>query len=292
MVQGKFSRRHCSTVLFLLLLSLSYATAAATHAHSAGAHHTRPLTLGILPFVSPIALLQRFAPLRDYLSRELGHPILLETARDYPEFARRVAHRHYDIAITAPHFVIPALDDGAYRLQASFLERLSAVVLVQAHGDVRDTASLAGQPVATPPHQAIVTLLGSELIERSMDPGARPLYRAYQTHNAAYHALAGGEVRAAVVSTSIVNPAALPTDGLRELARSQPFPAMGILAASDLPAELAGQLTTVLVGMSAKDAGRRVLQQISYAGYRRGDAAEFEQLRPYLIRARQQDALP
>ncbi len=239
-----------------------------------------PLILGILPFMSPIALFKRFAPLRDYLSEATGRQVLLETARDYPEYVRRTAQRRYDIVLTAPHFVLPALRDGLYQLQATDIERLAAVVLVPSASTIRDPAQLAGLRVATPPSQAIVTWLGTELI-RQATGGNHPGFHAYSSHNAAYRAVGAGEVDAAMVVTSIVDPARLAHDGLREIARSESFPAMGILMASDLPPAVREQLTGLLIGMTENAAGRATLQRIDWSGYRRVASRDFESMRVY-----------
>lgn len=286
MVQGVNGWRRCWMALLSSFLCVSLAFGAASESSPSPASDTRPLILGILPFISPIALFKRYAPLRDYLTQQTGRPVLLETARNYPEFVRRTAKRRYDIVVTAPHFVISALRDGAYKLQATYTQRLSAVILVSAHGDIRDPAELAGLHVATPPRQAIVTLIGSDLIEHATRSGAAPEFRAYQSHNAAYSAVAAGEVSAAVVTVSVVDPHTLAKDGLRELTRSESFPAMGILMASDLSPTLREQLTAALVGMTDNAAGRSALERISWSGCRRAGDHDFEAMRPYVGRVK------
>ena len=287
MVQGVSGWWRWGIALLIFIFSISPATAADTTTPHAMADEARPLVLGILPFISSIALLKRFAPLRDYLSQQTGRPILLETARDYPEFVRRTAERRYDVVITAPHFVALALDSDAYAVHATYVDRLAAVVVVPTGSDIDDPSDLVGRPVATPPEQAIVTWVGAALIQRNIETGARPHFRAYQSHNAAYSAAAAGEVSAAVVSISLIDPVKLANDGLRELARSQSFPAMGILMATDLAPALRAQLTATLVDMTVSTPGRAVLERISYAGYRRSDASEFDSLQEYLPRVRQ-----
>lgn len=287
MVQGVYGWRRWGIALLIVFLSISPATAADTAKPHAMADEARPLVLGILPFISSIALFKRFAPLRDYLSRQTGRPVLLETARDYPEFVRRTAERRYDLVITAPHFVALALDSHAYEVHATYAERLAAVVVVPTGSDIDDPSDLIDRAVATPPEQAIVTWVGAAMIQRHVEAGAGPQYRTYQSHNAAYSAAAAGEVSAAVVSISLIDPAKLANDGLRELARSQAFPAMGILMAADLTPALRAQLTAILVEMTGNSPGRAVLKQISYGGYRRSDASEFDALREYLPRVQQ-----
>ncbi len=271
-----WERRWMALCLAFLYMSPAFALTPAVPQPA----ESRPLTLGILPFISPIALFKRFAPLRDYLSQATGRQVLLETARDYPKYVRRTAQRRYDIVLTAPHFVLPALRDGLYQLQATDIERLAAVVLVRSGSAIHDPAQLAGLQIATPPSQAIVTWVGTELI-RQATGGNDPEFHTYPSHNAAYRAVGAGEVDAALVVTSVVDPARLTHDGLREIARSESFPAMGILMASDLPPAVRELLTGVLTGMTDSAAGRATLQRIAWPGYRRAESRDFESMRVY-----------
>lgn len=242
----------------------------------------RPLTFGVLPFMSPIALLKRFAPLRDHLAARLGRPVLLETARDYPEFVRRTAERRYDIVLTAPHFTLLAVDSGRYEVRATYVTELAAVILVRADGPIRSVDDLAGKIVATPPPEAVITLAGRRLLDTYLAPGARPLYRNYLSHNAAYKAVAGGEASAAIVTVNVVEKATAPEAGLVELTRSPGFPAMGILVAADLTAEIRQRATDAFVELDDHEAGRALLRRIRYPGYRPAGAEEFEAVRTYL----------
>jgi phosphonate transport system substrate-binding protein len=243
----------------------------------------RPLVMGILPFMSPIALIKRFAPLRDYLSQQIGRPVILQTARDFPEFVRRTQRRHYDIVLTAPHMVLLALDSGHYRLQAAYADPLAAVILVPKGSSIRSMTQLNGKVVATPPPEAIITVIGRRMLADAGLTGERaPLYRNYLSHNAAYQAVVGGEASAAVVTVNVVHNVVGPGKPLRVLARSGDYPGLGILTGIDLPANLQRRIGDALVDMRNTQAGRDTLKRIRYSGYRRAKPSEFEPLRTYL----------
>lgn len=269
--------RHRLVWCTALLLLLTVTTA--TRAHEPDG---QPLTFGILPFMSPIALLKRFAPLRDYLSQEIGHPVVLETARDYPGFVQRTSERRYDIVLTAPHFALQALDTGRYSVQATYLNELSAVILVRADSNIRSVQELAGKVIATPPPEAIVTMVGRRLLGTYLEHQTPPLYRNYLSHNAAFRAVAGGEASAAIVTVNVVQQAKAPEMGLVELTRSQGFPAMGVLVASDLTQDLQRRTAAVFTAMHDHPTGRAVLRRIGYPGYRPAAAEDFDSLRAYV----------
>lgn len=268
-----------------LLLAGAYPVSASDIAGVEASAQQRPLTMGILPFMSPIALLKRFAPLRDYLSHQLDRPVLLETAHDFPAFFRRTLQQRYDIVYTAPHFVQPALASGAYTLQATYTRPLSAVLLVHTGGPIAEVADLAGHVIATPPPEALVTIVGRAMLDKTGLTGKRaPLYRNYRSHNAAYQAVEGGEAAAAIVTVNIVSAPALGRAHLRVLARSTDLPAVGLLTAANLPTALQYRIGTALVALRDSDAGRGVLRRIRIppSGYRRASPAEFAPLTKYL----------
>lgn len=268
---------------YLLLGLVILVLASAASAQSKGDVAKRPLIMGVLPFMSPIALFKRFAPLRDYLGTKIGRTVLLETAKDYPAFVRRANERRYDILLTAPHFVLLALDSGKYRVQATYSKPLAAIVLVRKSGNIRHLSDLAGKVVATPPPEAIITVIGRNLLTRAGLTGPRaPLYRNYPSHNAAYNAVIGGDADAAITTINVLQEAVADTRALRVLARSRNFPALGILTARDLPASLQQRIGRTFINMTHSAQGRAVLKQIAYPGYRPAQAAEFETLRPYL----------
>lgn len=276
------TRTHCGKrVSVLLLLLVCGSGAAAGDVTPSPAE--RQLVLGVLPFTSPVTLFRRFAPLADYLSEELGRKVALETASDLSEFARRAGERRYDILWTAPHFVLLALESGKYRVRATYTEPLAAEIVVQTDSPMRRVRELAGKPVATPPVEAIVTAMGKEFLAAQGLRGDKvPLYQTFSSHNAAYQAMLAGEAAAAIVSVNVRLEATDAGEPLRVLARSRSFPAIGILTAADLTAELQQRIQRVLVEMSRTERGRLVLKQINFPGFRPATPREFEPLRSYL----------
>ena len=101
-------------ILFLCLVQLS-----ATGPVWASAAQRDPqshILLGIAPFMSPLALARRMAPLRDYLARSLKQPVIIETSTDATEFVQRSLSGRYDILLTNPPFALAALEEGHYHL--------------------------------------------------------------------------------------------------------------------------------------------------------------------------------
>jgi phosphonate transport system substrate-binding protein len=243
----------------------------------------KPLIFGLLPSESAVTKFKRYAPLRDYLSRKLKRPIVLETARNFPEFLRRTSVRRYDFLETAPHFVPQAVDSGHYRVLTTIIQPLSAQVVVRKDSAWRSLKQLAGKKVATPSPKAIITKVGIATFSKlGLRNSRSPVYKTYQTHNAAYEAVLGRQADAAIISVNVFNKAIKQGEPLRSIGASRSFPNMSILGAANLPKALRQKLRITLSNMVRDKDGQKVLRQTAYPGYRPATKAEFAPLRRYM----------
>ena len=238
------------------------------------------LTFGFLPMESPVALFKRFAPLRDYLSTQIQKEIRLETAKDFPAFAQRTAKRHYDIVFTAPHMALHALDSNNYEMVATFSKPLKSVIVVKTKSEISNVSALEGKNIATPPKQAIVTMVGMNYLNEQGLHAVR--YKMYKTHNAAYSAVLGGEADAAMIANFIAMKVISNDMPLKIIAQSKPFPGVGILVAQDLPDTLKQHIKKAIWGMKELPHGKKVLKKITQPGYVAANQTEFEVLRPFV----------
>ncbi|HSP01223.1 MAG TPA: phosphate/phosphite/phosphonate ABC transporter substrate-binding protein [Thioalkalivibrio sp.] len=246
------------------------------------------LKFGLLPFASPVALFQRFAPLRDYLNEQLHTHITLQTDRDYPTHVQRIESGEYDLLLTAPHFVPIALDTGHYELLAAYKEDLATVYLVALDDPARTIADLVGRRVGTPPPEAVVTLLGKEHLRLAVGPrAAAPDFVVFPSHNAAIHAIGTGLVDAAAVSINVARLDIKQGTPVRILAQTRRFPGVGILAHKRMPQDLRDRLKETLIDMSDREDGSEVLNQMTYPGYKATVPDDFELFRAVLPQVRE-----
>ena len=268
-------RRYGRRTPGLLIICLYFAV-------SNNATAEQALVFGLLPVESPVALFKRFAPLRDYLVDQVHETIVLETARDFPEYARRTAARRYDIAFIAPHMVLPALDSGHYELAATFIKPLRSVIVVAETSPIKTLQDLAGKRVATPPPQAIVTRVGIDYLQQQgvLEHETTRL-STYRSHNAAYSAVLAGEADAAMIANFIYQKARKLKLPLRQVGESKAFPGMAILLTTDLPEPTRAAIKQAFIGMIHRPRGRSLLKAISQPGYQEADVAQFQVLRPF-----------
>lgn len=277
----------CGWLGLLLCLALMFLPAAAGATEERGAvADSGPgtvLRFGILPFSSPVALIQRFAPLSDYLSVQLRADFRLESARTFRNHLQRIERGEFDLVLTAPHFVPLALDTGDYELLAAYRSGLSAVFVVERDDTASGLADLAGRPVGTPPAEAVISFLGEiHLVEALGATAPMPEFRRFPSHNAAIHAIGSGLVEAAVASVHIVRHEIAQGTPVRVLAETERIPGLGVLVHRRLSEEFRDSLRKTLLAMTETEDGRAVLERMVYAGYRSAYPAEYEPLRAFL----------
>jgi phosphonate transport system substrate-binding protein len=246
-----------------------------------------PLRFGLLPFASPVSLFQRFAPLRDYLSNRVGTSFELESARSFAVHVQRIEAGEYDLVLTAPHFVPIALDSGHYQLIAGHRSELSAAFVVARDDRALTLHDLADRTIATPPPEALITMVGKEYLLAYLDPSDRlPTFIPYPSHNAAIHAVTSGLAGAAIASINAARHEINQDIAVRILDESDRFPGVGVLAHRRLTERLRDEIAAVLITMGDEVDGRDVLRQMDYAGYRSVSAQTYEQFRPILPETR------
>lgn len=239
-----------------------------------------PLILGILPFRSPVALLKRFIPLRDYLQKNLDVPIIIETASNFDEFVIRTHTRRYDFVLTAPHFTLLALESGKYHVKATYLKPLSANISVKQDSDIRHLSQLEGRIISTPPEIAIITMAGKSYLKKHLK--SEPQYITYKSHNASLDAMLVGKSIAAIASSNPTRQYIHRDMPLRIIATTPPLPGMGLLVAKDLSKDIQKKYENTLINMHNDHEGKKALKKMGYSGYRAVNKQEFESTRIFL----------
>lgn len=270
-----FSALYCRIFQFFLFLQLFIAGFPV-----ASANQGDILKLGVLPSESPVKMFKRLAPLREYLSLHLKQQVNLETAKNYQKFIKRSNEGDYDILLTAPHLALLAYESGHYDMIASFYRPLSAVFVVSQDSPIHSLDQIAGKRIACAPDEAIVTMVGRDMLSKAVDINSLS-FHAYRSHGAAFRALRGGDADVAIVANLIyrINRKRFP---MRVIATSHEFPGIGVLVIKDKPESFKSRLSDVLTHMRASTDGLVVLKKISQPGYSAATIEQFEVLRPYL----------
>jgi len=248
----------------------------------------RPITFGILPFVSVEQLVVRFTPLAHYLSNYLQVPMRIETAPNFVEFARRTHEdQRYDILFTAPHFYPQANSKAGYRLIASVdTPGMRAVIVAPERSRIHSVNDLNGKRLATVHPMALSTLLVKKyLSENGIDPDVDITMIATPAHDASllssYHGITDA-------SALMLPPFEAASKNVREsmriIAETESTPNIPISVSPKISENCALEITDLLLKMNTTAEGQNVLKHNRFSGFRRAQLEEYEKIRDLLVR--------
>lgn len=111
------------------------------------------LRLGIEPRGSAEETRSAFAPLAEYLARELGEPVRLVIADDFTDYGRKLQAREFDLIFAAPATILYSMDIEGPELAAVALDRdsgtaLKGVFLVPKDSPIESLTQLKGKRIA------------------------------------------------------------------------------------------------------------------------------------------------
>ena len=202
-----------------LLGAAVLALTAAPHATAADTP-VKPLEIGIIPNVSTHALFAAYQPLRLYLERRLGRPVMLLTAPDFKTFYERTGKGDYDLAITPPHLARLAETESGYVPLVTYQNGLDALLLVAKDSPIKAVAELRGKNIGVPDLLALAPMAGRHWLEqRGLKADTDYTLRITAPHNTAVLSVMRGDTDAAIVGSGPYRlmPAEL-RDGVRILA--------------------------------------------------------------------------
>lgn len=241
-----------------------------------------PLIFGVLPMLSSEKLVQRFAPLVNYLSDELHTPVRIETAPDFQEFFHRTnKEERYDLLFTAPHFFYQARHKAGYRLLARVgPSGMSAIIVVPVRSDIRSVRDLAGRKLATVDPMGLATLLARKLLtESGLDPDKDLTLVSTPSHNASLLSSYYGVTDASSLMMPPFRVASAEVrENMRVVATTESTPHMPVSAAPWVSENCMRDITEVLVRMDTTPEGRNTLGKINFSGFVETDPDVYERL--------------
>lgn len=241
------------------------------------------LVFGILPFMSPVALIKRMSPLKNYLEKATGKTVVLESAPSFPEYIKRTLNHEYDLVYTAPHFVPLTMEDSYYQLLASS-NNISSHLIVKQNSSISRVEQLAGKRIAHGPEQAFLVIIAKHLLKtKGLTEEKAPVFIKHKSHNAALRATASGDADAAIIGTFMLKLAA--KNGLKEIEATPGYPGIGILASKELPEATQNDIANAFIDIKKSAEGRETLKKIRFPGFRKSMVSDYDSVKPIAVDA-------
>ena len=264
---------------------ISYFSGLLAHAQTAApTSGASVFRIGVAPHTSARVILEMYQPLRKQLEAALGTPVEVVTAPDFTDFARRMLHQEYDIAITTGHQARLAQTDAEYAPLITYSADFRAVALIPGDSKVKSAKDLIGKPVLGLSTTSLVTLWGQHWLKQN---GNNDTLRYVSASDSVARLVLSGE--AAAGFTSLANYQSLSRD-----IQSQ----MKFLVISE---RLAGRvymlnkrqlarkekIEAALAAFAESPEGKAYFEKYKLEGYRKLRPKELEAMDPYAKEVRQ-----
>lgn len=272
-----FSPLTCMRRTFVLIL-------AAWASGQTMAQTVQPFRLGVAPHTSARVILEMYQPLRLHLEQALGKPVEVVTAPDFTEFARRMMHLDYDLAITTGHQARLAQTDAGYTPLITYSADFRAVALVAGDSKVKQISDLKGKQVLGLSSTSLVTLWGQHWLKSN---GLNQPLRYISASDSVAHLIL--ENQAAAGFASLANYQSLPRElqsKLRFLAISEPM-AGRVYMLNPQQLALKSTLDSALQNFAQSDSGKSYFVKYKLDGYRMLKPKELEAMDPFAAEVRQ-----
>lgn len=245
----------------------------------------KPLTLGLMPYLSTRSLLGIYQPIANRLEQELKQPVHMLTAPDFDTFVKRVVDGDYDLVLLAPHYARLAVRDYGYTPLLLHKAPIRGVLVTAKAKPLTSLNELHGQSIAVVDRSAVMAIGGALLLaEAGLQENTDYHFVESVSHSSALHSTVAGKTRAAIVShaTLILAPQDLQREAsiAREL---PPIPGMFYIGHSRLPAHRQAEIKQALLGFERTAEGQTFFEKTSHAGFReptRDDAELLDRMLP------------
>jgi phosphonate transport system substrate-binding protein len=251
---------------------------------SSGVQAQETFRLGIAPHTSARVILEMYQPLREHLEKALGMPVEVVTAPDFTEFARRMLHQDYDLAVTTGHQARLAETDANYIPLLTYSAEFKAVALVAEKGPIKTAADLKDKSVLGLSPTSLVTLWGQHWMRKN---GLNQPLRYVSASDSVANIVLEGQ--AAAGFTSMANYQSLPPEvqaQLRLLVVSEPMAGrVYVLNSSQLSRK--STIDAALESFSQSADGKAYFAKYKLNGYRKLLPRELSAMDPFAAETRQ-----
>ncbi len=237
------------------------------------------IVLGIFPYASPDKLIRHQKGLKDYLSKRLGRPVSIVTAKNFKTFINNAKIGTYDLVYSPPHFARLLDTKYSYQRVAMTTHHIQGMFITLKTAPYKQLQDLRGKTVALAPPLAILSQLA---IKELRDSGLRAnkdynIITMKNFENAMFSVLKG-DSDAALAGVKLWK--TLPSiykDKLRALSPTQPIPGFIIMASPDTDLDTIKKLRKLSLSFNQSPAGKKYLFQ----GFKLIDNSSMQEIDAY-----------
>lgn len=251
---------------------------------------SRPLSVGLMPYLSTRTLLANYQPIAVALERELKQPVQLLTAPDFDTFVKRVVEGEYDVALLAPHYARLASKDYGYAPLLLHKAPIRGVLVSSRAQPLSKFDDLRDQSIAIVDRSALIVIAGAlTLAENGLKENTDYRFVETVSHSSALHYAISGKARAALISYSTLVLAApeLQRDALvwRDVAN---IPGQFYIAHNRIPNNKQEAIKAALLRFEKSPEGQQFFDKTKHGGFREPSPEDYTLLDRMLPETRRQ----
>jgi phosphonate transport system substrate-binding protein len=251
------------------------------------------VVFGFTPAEDAKTLLVKAEPFLSYLSKKLNVRVVAQTATDYAAPVEALRHQKLDFALLGPKATLLAAREGRATIIARTINGAKpnyySLVFVRQDSGIRRLQDLKNRSFAfVDVNSASGGLFPRYMLLRAGIIPERDLRQTLYAgaHDAVILAVLNGKVDAGAtwandprgatsgLSRMLTNPA--DRSQLKVIAASPPIPGEGIVARSGISPKLRAAMQDALVHMGDSAEGRKAVAALSFTGFVRSKAADYQ----------------
>ncbi len=243
-----------------------------------------PVSLGVLPYITPVKLIQTHNPLRLRLAEATGRPVSLITAPGFKAFVQRTSQGRYDYVFTAPHLARLAQYRDHYRPLVKTGHRIAGVFVVPKDSDIRTLQDLENRRITMVGQSAVISQLAVQALrEAGLEKGRNLDIQNVPNHNNALMACLLGDSDASLSGKQLfLAMGETLGDRLRVIGETDSVIGFVVLAAPHVDPEEADRVRESLLSFADTDVGRTYFQTTRMVGFQPVSEAEMASLQPFI----------
>ena len=227
----------------------------------------QPLILGIHPYLKSEVLQRRFSPLAEYLSEQLGVPVMVKIANSYQHHIRAVGGDHIDIAFLGPSQYIYVT--GQYglkpllvRMETNANPTFRGHIVVQNDSPIISMEQLRGKLFAFGDPKSTMSSLVPQAMLKQSGIGLDGLagYRHYSNHDNVAITVLAGDADAGGVKEEVYHK--YQDQGLRSLMPSPYISDHVFVTRSTMPVNEVERIAATLKGIRGEKRVAQLLKPI------------------------------
>jgi len=227
-----------------------------------------PLILAVHPYLPSVEIQQRFAPLADYLSKQLGRQVQVRVGRDYEQHIEAVGLNSVDIAFMGPASYVLMVERYGdkpllARVEIKGKPILSGYIITSVNSALRSLSDLRGKRFAFVDQDSTMGTIVPRYVLQQAGVGLKQLgaYQHLGGHKDVALGVLNGDFDAGAVKSEVYDE--LASRGLRVLAKLPDVSEHLFVACADMPANHVAFLRQTLLQLKSAPNGTAILHAIN-----------------------------